>query len=134
MESKIIRKPVSLLVIIFFVINLLLFVCRNQLQKWNVDFNVLVTGNLVLFLATLFSFILFSRGLQSNSTGAFLRMTYGGMLLRMAICIVAVLIYALATGGKVNKIAVFACFGFYLLYTFAEVKILIRLSKQQKNA
>ena len=134
MENKISRKPFSLIVIIFLIISLVVFAFKGLLQQWGADVNILLAGNLILFLATVFSFLLFSRGLQHNSTHAFLRMTYGGMLLRMGICIVATLVYAWATGGKVNKIAVFACFGFYFIYTFAEVKLLVRLSKQQKNA
>ena len=128
------KKPFSLIIIIFFLINILLFFFKNQLQDWAVDYNVVIAGNLVLFLATLFSFFLFSKGLQSKNTAAFLRMTYGGMMLKMGICIAAVVIYALVSRGKMSRVAIFACFGFYLVYTFAEVSMLIRLSKQQKNA
>jgi hypothetical protein len=134
MGSKIMKRPFSLIVVIFLVINVILFVCKNQLQQWNADFNVVMIGNLVLFLATLFSFLLFSKGLQNSSTHGFIRMTYSGMLLKMGICIAATLIYAVSTGGKVNKAAIFICFVFYFIYTFLEVMILTRLSKQQKNA
>jgi ABC-type transport system involved in multi-copper enzyme maturation permease subunit len=128
------KKPFSLIVIIFLIITALLFVFRNQLQQWNVDVNVVLIGNALLFLAALFSFLLFSKGLQTTNAHAFVRMTYSGMLLKMGICIAATIIYALITGGKVNKAAVFVCFGFYFIYTFFEVKILTRMSKEQKNA
>jgi hypothetical protein len=128
------KKPFSVIIIIFFISSILLFVFKSQLQQWHVDVPVVMIGNFILFLAALFSFLLFSKGLQTTSAHAFVRMTYSGMLLKMGICIAATLIYAVATGGKVNKAAVFICFGFYFIYTFVEVRILTRLSKQQKNA
>jgi ABC-type transport system involved in multi-copper enzyme maturation permease subunit len=128
------KKPFSQLVIIFLIITALLIGFKNQLQQWNIDVIVALIGNALLFLAALFSFLLFSKGLQTTSAHAFVRMTYSGMLLKMGICLAATIIYALASGGKVNKAAIFVCFGFYFIYTFFEVKILTRMSKEQKNA
>lgn len=107
---------------------------KSPLQDWNVDLYVLIAGNVILFLAALISFLIFRKGLSDNNPHVFMRMTYGGMLVRMGICLVAALIYAWTRGGRVNKFAVLGCFIFYFIYTFAEVKILVGLSKQQKNA
>lgn len=134
MQGKNSFKTFLPFILIFFVINLLLLALKSPLQKWNVDWYVLVGGNLVLFFATFFSFLVFRKGLGDNNPHVFMRMTYGGMLVRMGICLVAALLYAWAYGGKVSKFAVLGCFVFYFVYTFAEVKILLSLGKQQKNA
>jgi hypothetical protein len=60
-------------------------------------------------------------------------MVYSGMILKMLICIVAVLVYAFAF-KPVEKAAILIFFGLYFLYTFAEVRIVMRLNKEKKNA
>jgi hypothetical protein len=134
MQDKNSFKTFLPFIVIFFAINLLLLVLKSPLQKWNVDWNVLMVGNLILFFATFFSFLIFRRGLGDSNPHVFMRMTYGGMIVRMGICLIAALLYAWGYGGKVNKFAVLGCFVFYFVYTFAEVKILLSQSKQQKNA
>ncbi len=134
MENLTVKRPVLLILLIFMVISLLLIALGNPLGSWGVDMKVLLGGNLILFLAALLSFYLFRKGLQSSSTGGFLRMTYSGMFLKMGICILSAVIYGLILRSRINKPALLVCFLFYFIYTFAEVSILLRLSKQQKDA
>lgn len=122
-------------VLILFGITVLLTVAgRQKLYDWNIDWLVLLTGNIILFVATALSFLLYVKALRTANVQVFLRMLYGSLLLKMVFCMAATLIYVFIAGKGVNKFAVFGCFGLYVLYTFAEVKILMRLSKQQKNA
>jgi len=51
-------------------------------------------------------------------------MMYGSLLLKMMVCLVAVLIYAVTAGPAVNRNGIIGCFFLYLLYTFLEVRIL----------
>lgn len=95
---------------------------------------VLWAANTILFLASLFSFILYRKALSDKNAHAFLRFVYGGMVLKMGICLLAVIAYVLLTKGGVSKAAILESFGLYFLYTFVEVKKLMRLSKEQKNA
>jgi len=44
------------------------------------------------------------------------------------------LIYVFIAKANVSKFGLFGCFVLYFIYTFAEVKKLMQLSKQQKNA
>ena len=46
----------------------------------------------------------------------------------------AVLIYALIAKNQISKLGILGSFVFYFIYTFVEVKILMQMSKQQKNA
>jgi hypothetical protein len=56
------------------------------------------------------------------------------LLIKMIFSLVATLLY-LFLAGPVNKYGLIGCYCLYLLYTYAEVKILTRLIKQQpKNA
>lgn len=102
-------------------------------KRWpKIDTDVLIIGNTVLVIATMVSFFLYNRSLKNNQQQAFLRYIYSGMFLKMLICLFAAFIY-IASVNNVNKPALFGCMFLYFLYTFIEVSILLRLSKQQKN-
>jgi|SRR5579871_2422097 len=134
MENKSVKNPVAVIIGIFILVNILAFTCKQLFPSPDVDYNVVLIGNLVLFIAAMFSFLLFKKGLKNTNPYAFVRMIYAGMLFRMAVCMIAVVIYILAERSKVNKIGIFICCGLYLVYTFTEVKLLLRLNKLQKNA
>jgi hypothetical protein len=115
---------------IFVVVALFALAARNWLaERWNMDYLVLSVGNLVLFLATVFSFYLYSKALRNKNIQLFLRMMYSSLLVKMVFCLAATLLYLFIAGRDVNKAAIIACFVLYMVYTYIEVKILMRLSK-----
>ncbi|HXB45549.1 MAG TPA: hypothetical protein VNV85_15895 [Puia sp.] len=127
------RKPLFPIVLIFTVISLVFVALIFFSPKWRAVFEAMFGGNLVLFIATYFSFGFYNKGLSNPNMQAFLRMIYSAMFLKMGICIAAVLVYAF-TSKPVSKAAVLVFFGLYFVYTFAEVKIITRLNKKNKNA
>jgi Na+-transporting NADH:ubiquinone oxidoreductase subunit NqrE len=104
------------------------------LAKWGADQTVLIVGNLILFIATLSSYLLSLRGLKSDNPNAVVRSVYGSFMIKFFTCIIAAFIYIISVKKDVNKPALFACMGLYLVYTFIEVSILTRMSKRKKNA
>jgi len=127
-------KPTVFFGILFICIAAILQLFRSQITDLGADFTVLFIGNLILFVATRISFWMYNKSLQNNNPQYFLRMVYGGLLSKMGICIAAALIYILIARSTVNKYALFGCFGFYFIYTFIEVRLLMQLSKGKKNA
>jgi hypothetical protein len=124
---------------------LLIFICVSgfsvvfaaKLHSWGVDQALLIFGNLLLFLVTLFSFLLYRKALLAANTHAFLRNVYSGMMMKLFVCIIAAFIYILMAGSQVNKPGIFILMALYLLYTFLEIAGVLKLSrqiKQQKNA
>jgi hypothetical protein len=97
------------------------------------DFIVMLGGNVVLFLATMISFIVYRKSLQSNNPNIFIKFVYAGIFIKMMVCLVAAIIYIFIARSNVSKLGLSGCFVLYIIYTFAEVKILTQLSKQQKN-
>ena len=115
---------------IFVVVALFALAARSWLaERWNMDYLVLSVGNVVLFLATAFSFYLYSKALRNKNVQLFLRMMYSSLLIKMVFCLAATLIYLFVAGKDVNKAAIIACFILYMVYTYMEVKVLMRLSK-----
>lgn len=127
-------RPFLPVVILFIILNGFFISGKNLLTKWNADQTVLIVGNLILFFATLLSFLLSIRGLKSDNPNAVVRSVYGSFMIKFFTCIIAAFIYIMSVKKNVNKPALFACMGLYLVYTFIEVSILTRMSKRKKNA
>jgi len=127
-------RPYFSIILLFLAFNALFLTGRRWLEKINTDADVLIIGNSVLFVATLLSFFLYNRSLRNNQPHKFLKYIYSGMFLKMMICLIAAFIYIATFKKNVNKPAIFGCMFLYFLYTFVEVSILLRLSKEQKNA
>jgi hypothetical protein len=120
------------------VITLALILVRTQADSWGPGWkpavNVLLVGNALLFLVTLFSFSLYRKGLNDKNPLVFLRMMYSSMIVKMVICAGAATIYFYIARKEVSKAGILGCFALYMVYTFLEVTALTRLSKLQKDA
>ena len=133
MINKTVSKSFRPLLLIFIIINALFLTGRTWLSQWDVNVDVLIIGNLILFVATAVSFYLFTRSFSSKNPHAVVRTVYSGVLSKMVICLVAVFIYISIAGKGVDKAGIIGCMFLYLLYTTLEVAILMKLSKQKKN-
>lgn len=120
-------------VLLFVIINALAISLRTRWTAWNVSQDLLIAGNLFLFVVTLFSFLIARRGLQSDNPHAFVRAIYTSILFKLFLCLIAAFVYISIYKKDLNKPAFFACMGLYLVYTFLEVSILTRLLRRRPN-
>lgn len=127
------KKIIVPLIALFIVFSGSLTAMKPLFSKWGVDYNVLVIANILFFLISLLAFFMQKKALANPNPNVFIRSVMGGMLIKMFVCIVAVIIYRLAAGNHVSKISVFAAMFLYLLYLGVEVAIITKLNKQ-KNA
>ena len=128
------NKPGFLPIVLFFIaLNAFFFVGKNLLQKWGADVNVLIIGNLLLFVITFISFTVAKKGLGTPNPHAFVRSVMGSIMIKMFIFLIAAFIYIMMYKKDLNKPALFICMGLYLVYTFIEVSFLTKMLKQQKN-
>ena len=86
------NKPVSRafrpLLLIFIITNVLFLTSRARLTQWDVNVDVLIIGNLIVFAASAVSFYLFTRSLHSKNPQAVVRTVYSGVVSKMMICLV----------------------------------------------
>jgi hypothetical protein len=122
------------ILLIFIGLSIVFFASSSVLMARGTDYRVLLTGNLLLFGVTAVSFFLYIKGLRNQNMHAFVRVMYGSLLVKFFVCLVAVLIYAMMARAAVNRNGILGCFILYVLYTFLEVRTLLRLSKNAKNA
>jgi len=127
-------RPMLPMIMIFIFLNAFFLMNQGWLSRKNFDPNVLIIGNLILFLVSLTSFWMTQRSLLSKNPNAFVRAMYGGFIIKFFVVAIAAFIYIMITRKNVNKPGLFAGMGLYIIYTFFEVKALLGVLKQKKNA
>lgn len=103
-------------------------------EKWHISPQVILAGNLLIFLATLGSGYFYHRSLRDNNAHMIIRMIYAGTLLKMLVLLAAALIYISVAGKQVSKGAIFGCMFLYLVYAFIEISGLLKNGKRSNNA
>jgi len=128
------RSRLLPLIILFILLNALFLTGKNFLERSGFDQSVLIIGNLILFAATLVSFVFARRGLRSENPQAFVRSVYMSIMIKLFICVIAAVIYIFLFRKNLNRPALFTCMGLYLVYTFIEVSVLTKTLKEKRHA
>lgn len=128
------RTPLFPIILLFIILNAFFIAGRNFIERNGFDQSVLIYGNLVIFGATIISFLFAKRGLQTQNAQAFVRGVYLSIMVKLFICVIAAMIYIFLYRKNLNKPALFTCMALYLVYTFIEVSVLTKLLKEKKNA
>jgi len=128
------RKPWFPLAFLFILLNAFFITGKNFLTKQGIDQEVLIVGNLILFVATALSFYVSQHSLSSANPRSSVGSLYGSFMIKFFIIIIAAFVYIMAAKKNLNKPALFVCMGLYLVYTVVEVSSLQKLLKQKKNA
>jgi len=128
------RRSLFPIIILFTGLNIFFITGKNLLERNDFNQSVLIIGNLILFVVTLFSFLLNKRNLKATNPNAFVRGVYLSTMLKLFVCSIAACIYIFVFRSQLNKPALFTCMGLYFVYTFMEVSTLTKLLKEKKNA
>lgn len=131
------QKPGKLFlpILLVFIGFSLLFIANNAvLKKLDIKNEVMIVGNILLFAVTMISFFLGLRGLRSSNNFAFVRAVYGGILIKLFVCIIATFIYAFAFRSLITRGTLFSFFFLYIVYTFLEVRLLQRKARETRHA
>lgn len=127
-------RPLLPAIILFILLNGFFLTGKGLLERWGAAQEVLIVGNLILFILTVISYLISLRGLKSDNPHAVVRSVYGSFMIKFFACIITAFVYIMSVKKNVNKPALFACMGLYLIYSFIEVSVLTKLSKHKKNA
>jgi hypothetical protein len=118
------------IIYLFLVFSLAFFVLKYFLPGTAVSFNVLLYGNLLLFVIGWISIRMSSKAVQHKNVQVFLRLVYGSFIMKFFVLAIAAFIYISVYKKDVNKPALFGCFGLYVIYTFIEVRSVLKQSKK----
>jgi len=127
-------RLLSPLIILFVLINIIILALSSTLKNYHTDPNVMLGGNALFFLISIFSFFIQRRGLQNKNPHVFVRSVMTGMLMKMLVCIIAVIAYVYLSGSAYNKRGIFITLFFYLLYLAVEVAVVMKMNKKKADA
>jgi hypothetical protein len=106
---------------------------RSLLTKFGLDKNVLLIANTLFFVLGILTTFIQSKALQNSNPHVFIRSVMGVMMIRMFICVIAVLIYVLSFRDSYSTASIFAGIILYFVYLTVEVNVMLKLNNQ-KNA
>jgi hypothetical protein len=130
MEKKFgeITRP---LLILFVIVNALLLVFTSRLAAKGIDTEVPIVGNIILFGVALLNVYFQIRNLKNPNPQAVIRGVMAGTFIKLFLLAAAVIIYLLAAGASRNVNGVFVTMGLYIIYTWIETKISLRLNSKK---
>lgn len=132
MKNRVYGRAFLPIAAFFLVSSGLILLGRQLLGGWNTDSWVLGSGNALLFVLTAISYFLHIKTLRSPNPYAFVRAMYGSLIIKMVVVMLAALLYGWTT-RPVNKHGIIGCFILYVVYTFMEVRILMKFLKKSPN-
>jgi hypothetical protein len=72
-----------------------------------------------------------TRALEHKNVQTFLRLVYGSFLMKFFVLAFAAIIYIAIYKKDTNIPALFGCFGLYFIYTFIELRTVMKQSKKR---
>jgi hypothetical protein len=95
-----------------------------------VDFRVLLAGNFLLFLVGGISMQMSLKAMKHQNVQVFLRLVYGSFLIKFFVLAICAFIYIFLFKKEINKPGLLGCFGLYMIYTYIEVRSVMKQSKK----
>jgi|SRR5579863_821584 len=124
------KKTYFPLILLFLGLTLVFFLLRLSFHDATVDFRVLIGGNFILFLVGIISSEMNIRAMKHQQTQGFLRLVYGAFIFKFFVLAIAAFIYIGIVKKMVSKPALFGCLGLYFIYTFIEMRSVMKMSKK----
>ena len=116
-------------IILFVLLNAVFFVLRQQAPEY--DTTALLIGHFLMAALSTFSFFLISRQLNKNSQ-AFVRGVYSATFLKLFVCMISVMAYAMVNKPNVHKPSIFMLLGIYAVYTVTETLMVSKTARRTK--
>ena len=120
-------------ILIFIVFNNFFLFSKDFLARWQLDNLVLIIANSLFFLINVLAYGMQKKALKNVNPNVFIRSVMAAMMVKMAICIIAIMIYALAFKSSFSKYTVFASMFLYFIYLAVEVRAATKLNKQRNG-
>ena len=124
-------KNILPLIISFLVLSLVILAGKLFYHTGQVDYGVVLFFNCLFFLSGLLVFRMLYRAMQHSNPNVFVRTVMAGTMLKMGICIVAVIGYYFASRPAFNKPAVYAGMIIYVVYLVVVVRTVMQRNRKQ---
>ena len=108
--------------VIFIVLSVLLFIVHVYAPDYS--FFALEVGNAIMALLVVAAWFMVNKQTGADRPHAFVNGVYSASLLKLMVCMFAMLIYVFLNRSHVHKPTVFVLFGIYAVYTIMETTFL----------
>jgi hypothetical protein len=132
--NKNLLQTILPLLLVFCFVNAFCLTGSAWLAKKEISQQVLISGNLLLAVISIVTFIITHQSVKSENPQAFVRAMYGSFMIKFFVVAIAAFVYIMSVKKNVNKPALILCAGLYIIYTTIEIRLLLKMLKQKKNA
>ena len=119
------------MIIVFVIITAICLVFSHQLEKFDINHEILLGANIILFVLMIITSFLHIRASQNPNPYAFVRSITLGVFLKLIVIAAAVLIYFYKSGERINIYTIALAMAFYIVYTILEVAAAMRLNRKK---
>ena len=120
-------KTIMPLFFIFIIVNCMAILFKQQLEKAQINADVVIVANCILFFVSSISIALHKKASEKENPNAIVRSMMLASLIKLMVVACSVVIYVYIAGPKRNAYGVFCGMGLYIVYTFIEVRIASKL-------
>jgi hypothetical protein len=119
------------LAVLYVLVDLALYPLQSFFATHKVNTMVVLGANTVLFAATVLNIVFQEKNLNNPNPAAVIRGVMAGTFLKLFALAATAMIYLLAAGVNRSVNAVFIGMGLYILYTWLEVRITLRMKPKK---
>jgi hypothetical protein len=132
--SNAILTSIRPMLLVFVLVSAFCITGKNWLLQKGILPEVIIVGNLVIFLVTLSAFFVTRNSFKKQGGSAFLRGMYGSFMLKFFALAIAAFVYIMVAKKNVNKPGLIVCAALYFVYTAIETRTLMKMLKPNNNA
>ena len=128
---KVERSFLLPLLLVFLFCNGLFLIMKMPLAKLGIDNYVLIIANSLFLIIAIITSVIQKKALQNVNPNVFIRSVMAGMMIKMFVCIIAIIIYWFVAKQNFSTATVFAAMLVYLIYLAVEVILVSKMNKQK---
>lgn len=119
------------MIAMFIILNGVLIAFQHKLETKKVSIDVVVMANLLLFVVSMANIYFQAKAVKNPNPSAAIRGVMAGTFLKLFVLAAAAMVYLFAAGAGRSINAVFVSMGLYIIYTWLEVRISLRLNPKK---
>jgi len=127
------RKLFLPLILIFIFVNSFSVIFKSVLQANNIDYGVVVLSNALLFFICVVSLRMQLRSIDNTNPHAMVRVVMSSVVIKLFVLGTAAFIYLYVSGEAKSVNALFISMALYLIYTWIEVRISLKLNPSKNG-
>jgi phosphate starvation-inducible membrane PsiE len=128
------KKTFLPLVLLFVMVNSIAIVFKPFMVSHQIDIGVIIASNSLLFLIAVLSLNMQLKSVKNPNPHAMVRGVMGSVVLKLFVLGTAAFIYLYAAGESKSVNALFISMALYLLYTWLEVRLALRLNPPKNGS